>query len=101
MSHIELTECHGFARERLEEARKEKEAWHANYQNARNFRDYGRTAGEFADRSPNPLLVKTTTSLIAAAGVDFGVFTEAAQNQGISIFVRISPNLTPTRQSIT
>ena len=90
MAHIELTECRGFARERLEQARKEKEAWHANYQNARNFKDYGRTAGEFADRSPNPFMVKTASSLGVAGDVDVGGITGAAESQGMSTFDLLS-----------
>jgi hypothetical protein len=87
MSHIELTECRGFGRERLEQARKEKEAWHANYTNARNFQDYGRTAGEFANQSPNPFGVHTSKD--KASGVENGVIAGAAQNQGTFIFVHM------------
>jgi hypothetical protein len=54
MSHIELTECAFFKKEELEKNRKLKQEWYSNAQNARNFMDYGRTAGDFGNNSPNP-----------------------------------------------
>jgi len=54
MSHIELAECKYFQREIVEKNRKMKQNWYSNAQNARNFQDYGRTAGDFDNNSPSP-----------------------------------------------
>ena len=57
MSHIELTECAFFKKDVFEKNRKMKQEWYSNQQNVRNFLDYGRTAGDFGNNSPNPFLI--------------------------------------------
>jgi hypothetical protein len=57
MSHIELTECAFFKKDVFEKNRKMKQEWYSNQQNVRNFVDYGRTAGDFGNNSPNPFLI--------------------------------------------
>jgi hypothetical protein len=69
MCHIELNECKGLDKEQLEKARKQKQEWYNNYQNARNFQDYGRTAGEFSNRSPMPFKANAVVASGAGAGV--------------------------------
>lgn len=57
MSHIELTECAFFKKNVFEKNRKMKQEWYSNQQKVRNFVDYGRTAGDFGNNSPNPFLI--------------------------------------------
>jgi len=57
MSHIELTECAFFKKDVFEKNRKMKQEWYSNQQNVRNFVDYGRTAGDFGNNSPNPFFI--------------------------------------------
>jgi hypothetical protein len=73
MSHIELTECRGMSKEQLEKACKEKQEWYKIYKNAKNFQDYGRTAGEFSNQSPMPF----KPNAVVARGA--GSVLEAAQ----------------------
>lgn len=68
ISHIELTECRSIPRQAFDSGRTERTEWHRNYQNARNFRDYGRTAGDFSE-SPNPLMKPQPSSLLVDGSV--------------------------------
>lgn len=96
MSHIELTECDFFRKENIEKSRKMKMEWYANSTNARNFRDYGRTAGDFSNAAPNPLNTPAPPKLVCGPN---GVMLVAAngepvQEPGMSFSTHCFPSLT-------
>lgn len=89
MSHIELAECKNMPKEYLEYARKSKEKWYTNAQNARNFRDYGRTAGDFGGNSPNPLAVPAPPKLVRDPNGGAGIVLVDAKGEGMLTFLAI------------